>query len=260
MGCRDQPITCRGKIADRYSLKPNKRKPWQFEGLCPKCRHGGFSITAPDQGHAPLRHIWFCNCHRCKCDPAEIRAVMLASGITSECLGSYKRNGGQRSPADPIAVLRATMMDVLADPKLRTPADLRLRMLEAIEGPAPADWPGFVAFAERAGVAKSGRYEVAARWGRSATAVATTPADSVSSDCRSEAISAVRISDNRHMERTADNSRSETPTVRSVAECRESESRTTGKTDTRRPGTSARNAGSPKFGQQTPLPKPGTSQ
>jgi hypothetical protein len=176
VACRDQPVTCRGKIAERYQLAPSKRKIWQYEGRCPKCHHGGFSITAGDQHPNAPRHIWFCNCHRCKCDPAEIRLVMLADGISDDCLGSYKRGAGRPSPADPAAVLRSSMLEVLADPKLRPPADLRLRMLEVIEGkPAPADWAAFVAFAERAGVSRSKRYEAAKRWGRSATEVVQDP-------------------------------------------------------------------------------------
>jgi hypothetical protein len=173
VGCRDQPVSCRGKIADRLGLAPSKRKSWQYEGRCPVCKHGGFAITAADQGHAPLRHIWHCNCHRCRCDPAAIRSAMLELGISADCLGTYKqhaRKPGQ--PADPAAELRSQMLAVLADDKIRALADLKLRMLEAIEGrPAPADWDGFLAFAERAGVQRSKRYEAAARWGRSATAV-----------------------------------------------------------------------------------------
>lgn len=66
MGCRDEPITCRKKVAGKLGLTPNKKKPWQFEGACPDCGHGGFSITAGDQGRFPLRHVWHCNCHRCR--------------------------------------------------------------------------------------------------------------------------------------------------------------------------------------------------
>jgi len=177
VGCRDQPVTCRGRIADRLGLAPSKRKPWQYEGRCPACGHGGFSITAGDQGHAQLRHIWHCNCHRCRCDPGVIRAVMLERGISADCLGGYKQHSqppGQ--PADPAAVLRSAMRDVLADDKIRALADLKLRMLEVIEGrAAPADWSGFLVFAERAGVPRSKRYEAAARWGRCATAVVPEP-------------------------------------------------------------------------------------
>jgi hypothetical protein len=174
VACRELPITCRGTIANRYGLTPNKRKQWQFEGKCPKCQHGGYSITAPDQQqpNAP-RHIWWCNCHRCGCDPADIRDIMLSDGIPEDCLGSYARKRRDTGPpADPTAVLRSQMLAVLADNKIRALADLKLQMLEVIEGrSAPADWSGFLAFAERAGVPRSKRYDAAARWGRSATAV-----------------------------------------------------------------------------------------
>lgn len=228
MACRDQPITCREKIADRYGLTPNKRKSWQFEGPCPNCHHRGFSITAPDQQPNAPRHIWWCNCHRCKCPPELVRAAMLTDGIDTDCLGSYKRTSAASSPADPATVLRAAMREVLADDKIRALADLKLRMLEAIEGkPAPGDWDGFVAFAERAGVSRSKRYDTAARWGRSATAVGTSPDESVSSDCRSDSKSAVPKRDNGHKEHLNDKARPET-----------------------RPGRFAANAGSPVSGNQ----------
>ena len=100
--CRKQPASCREQdIADRYGFTPNKRKPWQFEGKCPVCGHGGFSLTAGSQGPNPPRHIWFCNCHRCHCDPALIRAQMASDGISEECLGSYKRNAARPAPRDP---------------------------------------------------------------------------------------------------------------------------------------------------------------
>jgi hypothetical protein len=102
---------------------------------------------------------------------------MLERGITAGCLGSYKQHSqASEHPADPAAVLRSAMRDVLGDDKIRALADLKLRMLEVIEGrPAPADWSGFLAFAERAGVPRSKRYEAAARWGRCATEVVPAP-------------------------------------------------------------------------------------
>ncbi len=174
MACRELPVTCRGRIAEHYGLTPNKRKSWQFEGRCPNCHHGGFSITAPDQNPNAPRHIWHCNCHRCRCDPADVRVVMLNDGIDPACLGTWKQNSTskQAQPPSEATVLRSAMLAVLADDKIRALADLKLRMLEAIDGkPAPTDWSGFVAFAERAGVQRSKRYDAAARWGRSATEV-----------------------------------------------------------------------------------------
>lgn len=172
VACKEQPVTCRRRIAGRYDLRPNKHKFWQFEGRCPTCGHGGFSLTAGDQGHMPPRHIWHCNCHSCHCDPAVIRATMLNDGIDPACLGTYKQRNGLSASPDPAGVLRAAMREVLADPKVRALADLKLRMAEVIEGePAPAGWDEFLAFAERAGVRRSKRYAAAARWGRSATAV-----------------------------------------------------------------------------------------
>ena len=173
IACRKQPISCRElDIASRYDLKPNKRKPWQFEGKCPRCGHGGFSIKAGDQNPNAPRHIWWCNCHRCMCPPETVRAQMISDGISEDCLGSYKRNAAKPTPRDPADVLRVAILAVLADPKVRALADLKIRVLEVVDGkPAPADWDGFIAFTARAGVSQSKRYDAAARWGRSATSV-----------------------------------------------------------------------------------------
>ena len=175
--CRKQPVSCREQdIASRYGLTPNKRRPWQFEGKCPHCGHGGFSIKAGDQGPNAPRHIWWCNCHRCKCPPEAVRAQMISDGISEDCLGSYKRTAAKPVHRDPADALREAMLAVLADDKIRALADLKLRMLEVIDGePAPPGWDRFIAFAERAGVSRSKRYEAASRWGRSATEVVPEP-------------------------------------------------------------------------------------
>jgi hypothetical protein len=92
---------------------------------------------------------------------------MARAGVGEDCLGSYQRRAAQMSPSGEAAVLREALREILADPKVRAMADLKLRVQEVIEGePAPADWAGFLAFAERAGVQRSRRYESAARWGR----------------------------------------------------------------------------------------------
>ena len=91
---------------------------------------------------------------------------MVRLGISVDCLGTY----GRKRPAAPAdhdaAELRAQVERILADREVRSPSELRLRMAEVAWGPAPVDWRGFVAFAERAGVSRSKRYEAAARWGR----------------------------------------------------------------------------------------------
>jgi hypothetical protein len=126
MPCRDQPITCRKKIAGKFGLEPHKSKSWQFGGICPKCGHGGFSITAGEQGHFPLRHIWHCNCHRCRCDPFDIRVAMLAAGVSGDCLGNYARKqpAGRGDPGT--AAIRGQIEAVLSDPEVHAPADLRI--------------------------------------------------------------------------------------------------------------------------------------
>ncbi len=167
MACRDSPITCRKKIAGKFGLEPHKNKPWQFGGACPNCGHGGFSISAGDQGHVPLRHIWHCNCHRCRCDPAGVRAAMLAAGVSDDCLGAYKRGFARQPAVTEADRLRSALAGILADDEIRAPADLRLKVAEIAFGQeVPADWAEFLAFAERAGVGRRQRYEAAERWGR----------------------------------------------------------------------------------------------
>lgn len=88
---------------------------------------------------------------------------MVRAGVSDACLGGYARKPlAMRTDSD----LRDSMAAVLADREIRALADLKLRMAEVLWGDAPADWDGFVAFAERAGVSRSKRYEAAARWGR----------------------------------------------------------------------------------------------
>jgi hypothetical protein len=170
MRCTKTAIKCREKdIAAKLGLTPRQTKPWQFEGKCPVCAHGGFSIIVGDQGHDPLRHIWCCNCRRCHCDAVTIRKRMLDDGIPDGCLGGYKRkelDARLAATGDGTGGLRAAMAAVLRDDSIRALADLKLRMAEVLWGDAPEDWDGFVAFAERAGVSRSKRYEAAARWGR----------------------------------------------------------------------------------------------
>ena len=90
---------------------------------------------------------------------------MLRAGVPADCLGVYARKTAATRD-DPASDLRTAMAAVLADGGIRALADLKLRMAEVLWGEAPADWDGFVAFAERAGVSRSKRYEAAARWGR----------------------------------------------------------------------------------------------
>ena len=196
------PITCREQIAAHYGLVPRKRKPWQFEGKCPNCHHGGFSIAAPNQGPNAPRHIWWCNCHRCGCPPEVVRAAMIRDGISEDCLGNWKKHSSAPAiPQDPVGVLKAAMRRVLADTKIRALADLKIRMLEVVdEEPAPEDYDAFVAFAARAGVSRSKRYEAAERWGRSATEVDTPAEGNLSTGRRSEAKSAVPVRDAQEAE------------------------------------------------------------
>jgi len=62
--------------------------------------------------------------------------------------------------------LRDAITAILADQTIRALGDLRLKVAETLWGDAPQDWDGFIAFAERAGVSRSARYEAAGRWGR----------------------------------------------------------------------------------------------
>ena len=51
--------------------------------------------------------------------------------------------------------MREALRSVLADTSIRALADLKVRMLEVIEGDAPEDWADFLAFAARATVTEA---------------------------------------------------------------------------------------------------------
>jgi hypothetical protein len=170
-GCSKTPAVClRKDIGPKLSGgEPQKAKSWQWTAKCPVCGAAGkLNISPGTQGPFPPRFIWHCAAR--KCDPGQIREQLLIT-ISSMCLGTYGRNRPAR-PAEPAAAqqelsaLRDAIDAVLSDSKIRAPADLRLRIAECLWGEAPGDWDAFLAFAERAGVQRSKRYEAAAAWGR----------------------------------------------------------------------------------------------
>ena len=92
--------------------------------------------------------------------------AMIRLGISEDCLGTYARKLEVPRRTEDADELRTAMESVLTEPKIRALADLKLRIAEVLWGEAPQDWAGFLAFAARAGVQRSKRYEAASRWGR----------------------------------------------------------------------------------------------
>jgi hypothetical protein len=171
--CPSDPAPCRLRehIAPKLT-KPRIGTNGKLNAQCPACGGRGFTISPPTQVQG-LRNIWACQ--SCRADALILRDALIQLGIREECLGTYgrprrlaDRNGRFDLAAHAVDALSMVeeIKVILADPKLRTPADLRLRIAEVVWGDAPEDFQGFVAFAERAGISKSKAYTTAARWGR----------------------------------------------------------------------------------------------
>ena len=140
---------------------------WAWVADCPAC--GGGSKLSIEPGTKGARFLWSC-CGGKGCPAHVIRHAVLALGISADCLGGYAARPS--TPDAPDARLAAALdrlaavEKVLARTDLRAPADLRIAIAEALDGKdAPTGWGEFLAFAERAGVQQSKRYEAAARWG-----------------------------------------------------------------------------------------------
>ena len=161
MGCRDQPATCRGRIAELLGLQPNPRSPGDYEGRCPGCGHGGFALSAGRK----YPHIWCCNCPRCPCRGREgagvVRLAILRKDIDRRCLGDY--DGTRQHEPDSAAIL--AIRDILALPRMR-PADIRIILAEAAGQKIPDDYTSFVRFAKGLGIGKTQAQEAATRWCR----------------------------------------------------------------------------------------------
>ena len=162
MGCPAAAAQCRARdIA--AALRDAERDGDDWEASCPVCGHGGFRVSQPTRSH--YRHIWTCACRKCRCDPASVRASLLALGVMPACLGTYGSH--PRAGTDPAAAQRIEQAarDILAAPGLK-PADIRIIMAEAIGEKVPADFRLFVKWATGIGIGRTQAYEAAARWCR----------------------------------------------------------------------------------------------
>lgn len=163
------PAAClRDHVAPRLAgAHPRPSRMWAWVADCPAC--GGGSKLSIEPGTKGARFLWSC-CGGKGCPAHVIRHAVLALGISADCLGGYAARPS--TPDAPDARLAAALdrlaavEKVLARTDLRAPADLRIAIAEALDGKdAPTGWGEFLAFAERAGVQQSKRYEAAARWG-----------------------------------------------------------------------------------------------
>lgn len=149
--------------AHAIKLRDAEQDGTDWEARCPVCGHGGFRISQP--GRTRYRHIWVCNCRRCRCDAADVRAALLALGVMPGCLGVYGTL--RKASTDPNlgCALEAAARDVLCAPGLK-PADIRVVLAEALGEKVPADYRGFARWAMSIGIGRTQAYEAAARWCR----------------------------------------------------------------------------------------------
>lgn len=160
MDCDRDSARCRADLAGLFSLVPNPRSLGDYEGRCPECGHGGFGLSAPTKNRS-LRHIWKCNCQRCRCPAGDIRAAMLKAGAGMACLGDY--DGPAKSIDEEAArKLERIVRDILSVPGLK-PAEVRIALAEGLGRKVPTEYGEFVTFAMDAGVGRSQAYEAAKR-------------------------------------------------------------------------------------------------
>ena len=145
------------------SLSDAEQDGTGFEARCPACGHGGFRISQPDRSR--YRHIWVCACRRCHCQPAAIRAELLAAGVMPGCLGLYGATAKASTDPNIASALEAAARDIISAPGLK-PADIRVVLAEALGEKVPADYRAFAKWAMSIGIGRTQAYEAAARWCR----------------------------------------------------------------------------------------------
>lgn len=160
MACELQAGTCRREHIARH-LDDAKADSGDFEAHCPVCGHGGFRISAANS--KSYRHVWTCQCGRCKCKAGDIRAALLKLGILPGCLGIYDGPILKAISPETARTMDRVIRDILCAPHLK-PSDMRLALAEAIGWKVPADYTEFVKFAKHAGVGHQQAYEAARRW------------------------------------------------------------------------------------------------
>ncbi len=160
MACGSKAEQCRAEhIA--LELRGAGQDGTDWEARCPLCGHGGFRIsTAKVRSY---RHVWTCNCKRCRCgDPAALRSALLKLGITPGCLGVYAMD--LKPAADPIAAaaLREAVDLILSWPGL-DPSEMRLILAEARGDKIPDDYSGLAKYGQSIGISRAHSFRMAAK-------------------------------------------------------------------------------------------------
>lgn len=162
MACGKEPSPCR---AEHIAPKLASPEPdgGDYEARCPVCGHGGFRISAAREKR--YRHVWTCNCKRCKCDAAAIRTALLNLSVMPGCLGTYAMQFRTRTDPAAAALLESTVREILAVPGLK-PSDMRIILAEALGEKVPQDFAVFIKWAMGLGISRSEAYRCATRWCR----------------------------------------------------------------------------------------------
>lgn len=150
--CRTQHIAAKLRDAEPDGT--------DYEARCPVCNHGGFRISKAKA--KSYRHVWTCNCRRCRCDPVAIRAALLALGISRSCLGNYVLD--LKPAADPVAAaaLREAVDLILNWPGL-DPSEMRLMLAEARGDKIPDDYSGLAKYGQSIGISRAHSFRMAAK-------------------------------------------------------------------------------------------------
>lgn len=168
MPCERDPDACRAQdIAEPLHLRPNPRRPGDWEGHCPECGHGGFALSKPTLTR--MRHIWSCNCKICNggngCSPRAVRAAMLRRKIRLWCLGSYVGKDKPKHDLDRLLKIAQTVDDVINCCPALSAADMVMALADARGDKIPEDYGECAAFAEKhLGMSHGNAYNVARKW------------------------------------------------------------------------------------------------
>ena len=168
MACGAESDACRAEhIADPLGLRPNPRRPGDFEGKCPECGHGGFALSRPTL--TKMRNVWSCNCKICNggkgCSARVVRAAMLRRKIRPWCLGSYVGKDKPEADLDRLRKIAQTVDDVINACPVLSAADMVMLLADARGDKIPDhDYSECAAFAKKLGMSNGNAYNVAAKW------------------------------------------------------------------------------------------------
>lgn len=168
MACGADSDACRDEhIARSLGLRPNRRRPGDFEGSCPECGHGGFALSRPTL--TKMRNMWVCNCKICHggrgCPTRVTRAAMLRKKISPWCLGSYIGKDKPTADLDRLRKIAQTVDDLINCCPNLSAADMVMTLAEARGDKIPGEYSDCAAFAKKElGMSNGNAYNIAARW------------------------------------------------------------------------------------------------